>query len=184
MSHTPRSRTLSRPSPPHVGAPRASPSRLVIPPLHSSPSLSNLHIHSHNIPGPNDIDIPPVPTIPREHALESSASSIINVDMNEGILIQDMDTDTDVAEEDSIEVTRPVAITNEESKKFLREQLRRTLSDKQAQAEHDTPTARHRQPQADLEELSFTAATRFLPREYFVLTDAGKPVFIRFLSSF
>jgi putative ubiquitin-RnfH superfamily antitoxin RatB of RatAB toxin-antitoxin module len=65
--------------------------------------------------------------------LESSASSIINVDMNEGILVQDVDTDTDIAEEDSTEVMRPVIVTNEESKKLLREQLRKTLSSKQVQ---------------------------------------------------
>lgn len=134
MSHTPRSRTLSRPSPPHVGASKASPSRLVIPPLHPSPSLSNLHIHGHNAAAPGDSDAPPLPAFPREQVLESSASSMINVDMNDGILIQDMDTDTDITEEDSAEVARQVTITNEESKRFLREQLRKTLSGKQVQA--------------------------------------------------
>lgn len=127
MSHTPRSRTLSRPSPPA----RASPSRLVIPPLHPSPSLSNLHIHSHNTTTSNEPEAPSLSTAQREQALESSASSIINVDINEGILIQDMDTDTDVAEEDSVEVARPIMTTNEESKRLLREQLRKTLSGKQ-----------------------------------------------------
>lgn len=80
---------------------------------------------------PGEPEALPVPNGPREQALESSASSIINVDINEGILIQDMDTDTDITEEDSVDATLPAATTNEESKKFLREQLRRTLSGKQ-----------------------------------------------------
>lgn len=69
----------------------------------------------------------------REQVLESSASSIINVDLNEGILIQDIDTDTDIAEEDSVEVTLPAVVTNENSKRLLREQLRKTLSSKQVE---------------------------------------------------
>lgn len=56
----------------------------------------------------------------------------MNVDMSEGILIQDIDNDTDITEEDSIEATRSAVATNEDSKKFLREQLRRTLSGKLA----------------------------------------------------
>jgi hypothetical protein len=81
----------------------------------------------------NEPEVPPIPNAQREQALESSASSIINVDINEGILIQDMDTDTDITEEDPFEATHTVATTNEESKKFLREQLRKTLSSKQGE---------------------------------------------------
>ncbi|KXN88162.1 Vacuolar fusion protein MON1 [Leucoagaricus sp. SymC.cos] len=177
MSHTPRSRTHSRPSQPGAGVPIASPgSRLVVPPLNPSPSLSNLHIHSHGANAPDESDSSSS-AVPRDQALESSASSVINLDLNEGILIQDMDTGTDMAEEDSIEVQQPMTTINEESKRFLREQLRKTLSIKQAQ-EHDTPISKFRQPQFDLQEFSFTVAARFPPREYFVLTDAGKPVFI------
>jgi len=69
----------------------------------------------------------------REGALGSSASSIINVDLNEGILTQDTDTDTDIAEEDSAEAFQPVTTTSDESKRFLREQLRKTLSGRQVQ---------------------------------------------------
>lgn len=179
MPHTPRSRTVSRPSPPAAGIPVTSPgSRLVIPPLNPSPSLSNLHIHSHNTTAPNEPDPSLMPSLPRDGALESSASSVINLDMNEGILIQDMDTDTDIAEEDSIEALHSVTSSNDESKRFLREQLRKTLSSKQVQKEHEPQTSRLRQQVVNMQELPYSAATRFLPREYFVLTDAGKPVFI------
>lgn len=81
----------------------------------------------------------------------------MNVDMNEGILIQDLDTDTDITEEDSIEATRSSVASNEESKKLLREQLRRTLSGKD---EHSTPISRQRPLHTDLQELSFTAGTQ------------------------
>lgn len=109
-----------------------SSSRLVVPALHPSPSLSNLHIHGLNttVSSEHDTSVPSV--FPREQALESSASSIMNVDMSEGILIQDIDNDTDITEEDSIEATRSAVATNEDSKKFLREKLRRTLSGKLA----------------------------------------------------
>lgn len=135
MSYDPRSRTISRPSLPVTGIPTTSPgSRLVIPPLKPSPSLSNLHIHSHNTVALEDEpDFSTLLALPREGAPESSASSVINVDLNEGILIQDADTDTDFAEEDSTEVSQPVITTNDESKRFLREQLRKTLSSKQVQ---------------------------------------------------
>ena len=135
MSYDPRSRTISRPSLPVTGIPTTSPgSRLVIPPLKPSPSLSNLHIHSHNTPAPEDeSDFSTSLPLPREGASGSSASSVINVDLNEGILIQDADIDTDFAEEDSTEVSQPVITTNDESKRYLREQLRKTLSSKQVQ---------------------------------------------------
>jgi len=99
MSYDPRSRTISRPSHPITGIPTTSPgSRLVIPPLKPSPSLSNLHIHSHNITAPEDeSDFSTSLPLPQEGALGSSASSVINVDLNEGILIQDADIDTDFA---------------------------------------------------------------------------------------
>ncbi|EKM79357.1 hypothetical protein AGABI1DRAFT_74328 [Agaricus bisporus var. burnettii JB137-S8] len=175
MSHTPRSRTVSRPTPPSLGAHIASPPRLVIPPLRPSPSLSSLHIHSHGTPTPNEPEVPPVPYPQRDQVLESSASSVVNVDTNEGIWIQDMDTDTDITEEDPFEAAHPVAATNEESKKFLRDQLRKTLSDQQG---HRSPVLRSKKLHPDLQELAYGGVARFLPREYYVLTDAGKPVFI------
>lgn len=176
----PRSRTISRPSPPVTGIPTTSPgSRLVIPPLKPSPSLSNLHIHSHNTVAPQDEpDYSTLLPLLREGALGSSASSIINVDLNEGILIQDTDTDTDIAEEDSAEAFQPVTTTSDESKRFLREQLRKTLSGRQVQKESESSTSRYKQHEVSLQELPFISETRFLPREYFVLTDAGKPVFV------
>ena len=133
MSYYPRSRTISRPSPSVTGIPTTSPgSRLVIPPLKPSPSLSNLHIHSHAAPE-DECDFSTLLPLPRERAPESSASSVVNVDLNEGILIQDADLDTDFVEEDSTEVSEPVITTNDESKRYLREQLRKTLSGKQVQ---------------------------------------------------
>jgi hypothetical protein len=105
----------------------------------------------------------------------------MNVDMNEGILIQDLDTDIDIAEEESLEVIRSITATTEESKKFLREQLRKTLSGKEMHKgrircsssfkplrllnelqEHDTPIFQDKKRQDHLHELSLKAGERLL----------------------
>lgn len=60
---------------------------------------------------------------PGDH-LDSSASSVINMDPAEGLLIQDIDTDTDV------EDVRPSShsIDRDDQKRDLREELKKSLS--------------------------------------------------------
>ncbi|KAG6878090.1 hypothetical protein C0993_012417 [Termitomyces sp. T159_Od127] len=105
-------------------------SRLVPPNIRSSPSLSNLHIHSHSLESSNTSSVPLIP-IQTPNVLDSTASSVINLDLNEGILVQDGDTEAESSEDTNLS-------------------------------------------EAQLE----TKVSRYTPRQYFVLTDAGKPVFV------
>jgi vacuolar fusion protein MON1 len=69
-------------------------------------------------------------TPPTNHELDSSASSVDNV---EGILVQEADADVDtIDDEDGNAVGYIVA--DPESKQNLRDQLRRTLSKRQSNA--------------------------------------------------
>ncbi|KAJ7600833.1 trafficking protein Mon1-domain-containing protein [Mycena floridula] len=168
----------SRPNP--LKSNRSSPSRLAIPRgLRASSSLTNLRVLSQN-GGTSTVsdDIPPVPPFPATHALNStlhsSASSVANLDLNEGILIQDIGSELDSLETDDVVQTR---LGDEEAKKSLRDKLRRTLSHRPSR---DVVASRSRpalNKGLQTSEISITSASKYLPREYFVLTDAGKPVF-------
>lgn len=106
------------------GLRKTSPSRLA--PLRPAPSLSSLHIHGHGL---EHLASPSVP--PTSQALESSSSSVFTVDLNEGILLQSEDTETEEAEElTAISRESDVDRIDEDSKRTLRDQLRRTLSSK------------------------------------------------------
>ncbi|KAK7056936.1 Vacuolar fusion protein mon1 [Paramarasmius palmivorus] len=169
----PRPRTPSRSSTPNPTLSRSSPSRLTIPPaLRPSPSLSNLRVHSGS-----SANVPPVPPVHGHQTLDSSASSVVNVDLNEGILIQDGEVDVDVVEEDVVASRQTDETADEEAKKQLREQLRKTLSYKSARPEPIPDRTRSKGKRRAANELSFDAAMKFPPREYFILTDAGKPVY-------
>ncbi|KAG6907859.1 hypothetical protein DXG01_007123 [Tephrocybe rancida] len=131
----PMSRTPSRartPSGSTSGAtPKTPPSRLVVPSsIRPSASLSNLHIHSHSVESSSNI--PPVPTLPSHSsslALDSTASSVINLDLNEGILIQDGDVEAEEPEEMNVmPLESDIDRGDEESKKTLRDHLRKTLN--------------------------------------------------------
>jgi hypothetical protein len=65
---------------------------------------------------------------PPNPALDSTASSVVNLDLNEGILIQDVDAETDTVDGEDVTVMGIVHTTDEASKKSLRDQLRKTLS--------------------------------------------------------
>ncbi|KAG7088287.1 hypothetical protein E1B28_012299 [Marasmius oreades] len=174
---TSRSRTPSRASTPNPTLNR-SPSRFTIPPaLRPSPSLSNLQVHSFNNPSVSDTPPPPVPSVTLSQQLDSSASSIVNLDLNEGILIQDGEAETEVAEEDIVVSPPDGSPTDENTKRMLRDQLRKTLSYKSSRPELGSNRVRSKGKRRGPNELSFEAATQFPPREYFILTDAGKPVF-------
>ncbi|KAL0581169.1 Vacuolar fusion protein mon1 [Marasmius crinis-equi] len=171
------SRSNSRAGTPNPTLTRSSPSRLTIPPaLRPSPSLSSLRVHSYNN-STTDSPPPPVPPLPTNHNLDSSASSVVNLDMNEGILIQDAEAEADVAEEDVVITPPEGSATDEEAKKMLRDQLRKTLSYKSSRPELNASRIRSKGKRRGPNELSFDTTTKFPPREYFILTDAGKPVF-------
>ncbi|KAH9179232.1 DUF254-domain-containing protein [Lactarius sanguifluus] len=106
---------------------------------------------------------------------ESSASSIINVDMGEGILgLAD-------GEVGNAYVSASSPIGDEASKKALRDHLKNTLSKKGSYTDADAASRRSRRRKmsvdAEVDEVSLDIADAFPPRQYFVLTDAGKPVF-------
>ncbi len=62
---------------------------------------------------------------------ESSASSVINVDMGEGILVPEADAEVGLVDEaGNAYVTASSPIGDEASKKALRDHLRRTLNKK------------------------------------------------------
>lgn len=99
----------------------SSPTRLVIPSmLRPTPSLSNIKDHRSSIG--NSISVPPMT------GLESSASSVTNLDLNEGILVHDVDPDVDTPHSEDTAVGQIDDVASEESRKNLRDHLRRTLS--------------------------------------------------------
>ncbi len=100
-----------------------SPSRLVVAPsLRPTHSLSNLHVHMSGLsPGGTT----------SHTGEESSASSVINVDMGEGILVPEADAEVGLVDEaGNAYVTASSPIGDEASKKALRDHLRRTLNKK------------------------------------------------------
>src|SRR5262245_41971563 len=125
---TPRSRTPSR---------VAVPSRLVISHVvRPTNSLTNLHAHAHSQasqgspPRPaNHLTFDPTPQV-----LDSSASSIVDVDMSGGILVQDVESEAELVDVEDGNAVGQMANTAgaDESKKTLRDQLRRTLSQKRS----------------------------------------------------
>ncbi|KAH8825219.1 trafficking protein Mon1-domain-containing protein [Flagelloscypha sp. PMI_526] len=168
------SRSPSRPPTP------GPPSRLAVSAtLQSRPSLSNLKVTSFNaghstVATDDEHDIPPVPIAP-SMALESSSSSVVNFDMNnEPSIIKDVEDDSD---NEDMAVPGLVPATDEESKKSLRDTLRRTLSHTASASENSVSLARRRIRKATVTELPSPEVSAFPPRDYFVLTDAGKPVY-------
>ena len=122
---------MASPSPSHSKSPRAatpsphSPSRLVVAPaLRPTHSLSSLHVHMTGLsPGGTTTHT----------GEESSASSVINVDMSEGILVPEADAEVGLVDEaGNAYVTASTPIGDEASKKALRDHLRRTLNKKES----------------------------------------------------
>jgi vacuolar fusion protein MON1 len=101
-----------------------SPSRLVVAPsLRPTHSLSNLHVHMSSLS-------PGGPTTSHTGE-ESSASSIINVDTSEGILVPEADAEVGLVDEaGNAYVTASTPAGDEASKKALRDHLRWTLNKK------------------------------------------------------
>ncbi len=131
MTETPRSRSVSRSGTPGLtrGVPAKLKSALT---LHPSPSVSSLNIHSyHNLNQATvQMDVIHPSTSPTGDHLDSSASSVINMDPAEGLLIQDIDTDTDVEDLDSARPSTSHSIDRDDQKRDLREQLKRSLTER------------------------------------------------------
>ncbi|KAJ7644013.1 vacuolar fusion protein MON1 [Roridomyces roridus] len=70
-----------------------------------------------------------------------------------------------------------VHATDEASKKSLRDQLRRTLSNRPSRLDMFSSRGRRKGKQPSVHEIAPDTGSRYVPREYFILTDAGKPVF-------
>lgn len=119
MGDTPQS--SSTPSRSGTPLPR-SPSRLVIPPApRHTPSVPTLQSHG-----------PASPYMHPATGLESSASSVINLDISDGILVHDVDAEVETTTgEETTAVGQIHDIPDEQSRKSLRDQLRRTLSKKE-----------------------------------------------------
>lgn len=187
-SRTPSISRASTPGPsnPSGAGYHRSPSKLAIAPvIRQSPSLSNLRVHSYNAGTPTDTnaDVPPVPPIPPQlmsSGSHSSASSVINLELDNTngnrILVQDVEAEVDSINEDVYQ-NKPGNESKEgESKKILRDQLRRTLTSNHATTE---ASFTNRGPARWLPDSQRSFHSKLSPREYFILTDAGKPVYIR-----
>ena len=121
---------MSRSGTPGPGLIRGSAAKLTVPPMqHPSRSLSNLRVHSYHEGSSTSntpMDMSHSSSPPREH-LDSSASSVINMDIAEGLLLQEIDADsTDV--EDLETLNKSGLISKDEQKQALRDQLKKSLS--------------------------------------------------------
>ena len=117
MTSTPRSRTLSRAGKPSIS--RLPRSQLTISPtLRPSQSLSGFNIHSHN----TQLEV----MQSADYLLDSSASSVIDMDPGEGILVQDIDTEANQTDTEDIESIDQayVSTSSDGQKQLLRDQLR------------------------------------------------------------
>ncbi|KDQ62528.1 hypothetical protein JAAARDRAFT_189835 [Jaapia argillacea MUCL 33604] len=178
MPETPRSRKPSRAGTPIPGA---APSRLN-PPLRPTHSLSSLQVYTRKAsstpPSPGPIQFP---SSTSQLDVGSSASSVINMDVSEGILVPEADVEVDTVEgEEGSAIGRVAAPSaDEDSKKHLRDQLRRTLSNKGSNPDMASRPSRKKTKSTEMDGLSHVPVDLYPPRQYFVLTEAGKPVFIR-----
>lgn len=95
--------------------------------------MASLQLHNHNATSSTPSE--PILSLPlnsADYTLDSSASSVINVEPAEGILIHDIDVDanqTDGEDIESIDKARQPD-QGEDSKKLLRDQLRKSLNHK------------------------------------------------------
>ncbi|TFK70405.1 DUF254-domain-containing protein [Pluteus cervinus] len=98
--------------------------------------------------------------------------------MNEGILVQDVESEADTTDAEAAVGHLQSSSTDEESRKNLRDQLRRTLSHKQSASGNTSSCRRISYSHPSKTPVPHGIASKYPPREYFVLTDAGKPVFV------
>ncbi|KAI0074029.1 DUF254-domain-containing protein [Panus rudis PR-1116 ss-1] len=170
---TPRSRTPSRVGTPVPGV--ATPSRLAPPVLHQTPSGASLRIVSHGSVPTSGSQTPTSATPPSRPGERET--------FTEGILVTEPDAEVDTIDGVQGTVIGHVesAASDEEAKRNLREHLRRTLTEQDATGETSQRPPRSRQQSlgmGDLQATGMTLTDTYVPRQYFVLTEAGKPVFI------
>jgi len=123
--------SMSRSGTPGPGLARGSAAQLMVPLMHPSQSLSSLRVHSYHdssqgtsTNAPMDMSYSSSP--PRDH-LDSSASSVINMDVAEGLLLQEIDAEsTDM--EDLETLDKSGLISRDEQKQALRDQLKKSLN--------------------------------------------------------
>jgi len=179
-----RSRTASRPTTPSLSLlpptlrPVASFTTLRSQrPGRDSPALAGLTASAL----PPHLSLP-APTNPEHVDIESSNSSLFNVSFEgtgEGILLKDEPETGDG--EDGTAIGRHVdGSVDEEARKNLREQLKRTLT-RRRESSIDTVVpvraAEVDEMASQPEQIEANLPDPIEPRQYFVLTDAGKPVF-------
>ncbi|KAI8971160.1 trafficking protein Mon1-domain-containing protein [Trametes punicea] len=174
MAHTPRASPSRVPSRSSTPVPGRSPSRLAPQVIRLASSVSSLRVQGSSVVhSPVSISPSGTATPRREGGGESSsASSVTGI-----ILVQEPDAKVEIigGEEGNANGSVESPAADEESKRHLRDQLRRTLSKKQSSTDISKSRQRHRKQMAAMHEVT----ERYPPRQYFVLTDAGKPVFIR-----
>ncbi|KAF9568812.1 DUF254-domain-containing protein [Agrocybe pediades] len=96
----------------------------------------------------------------------------MDIEPSEGLLIQDLDADanhTDTEDMESLDNATVPPTPVEGTKQLLRDQLRKSLTFKAAQTEDKLLLTII---------IDSTSVPSYLQREYYVLTDAGKPVFM------
>jgi hypothetical protein len=104
------------------------------------------------------------------------------MDISEGILVQDVDAEVETIDGDEVNVAGEMntSATDEGSKKTLQDQLRRTLSNRLPSSDDINHFhSRNKGKSPDMDEIQHKLISRYRPRDYFILTDAGKPVFSR-----
>lgn len=146
MSHTPRTSPSRVPSRSSTPVPGRSPARLAPPLIRPAPSVSSLRVYSHGssvVHTPVSVS-PPGTTTPKQDGGESSSASSIT----EGILIREPDAEVDTIDGEQGNASGLVdsRAGDEDSKKNLRDQLRRTLSKKESFTGKRVP-CRTRKPQ-------------------------------------
>jgi len=79
---------------------------------------------------------PPKQSGSGDHVLDSSASSVIGLEPDEGILVDDIDADVDHTDAEDLETIDKTALPTqvEGTKQRLRDQLRKSLTLKAAQS--------------------------------------------------
>ncbi|KAK7690019.1 hypothetical protein QCA50_006663 [Cerrena zonata] len=170
---TPRSRTPSRVGTP---VPGGAPPRLVPPQLRSAPSVSSLRVFSH---GTTSAMQTPLSGSPPSR-MEGLSSPPMNSERAEGILIQEPEVEVETidGERGTVSGHMESSASDEDTKRNLREHLRRTLTEQEGSGETIRRRTPHRGRSVEMDELSLSLTEPYVPRQYFVLTDAGKPVFI------
>ncbi|GJJ13285.1 hypothetical protein Clacol_007536 [Clathrus columnatus] len=125
----------------------------------------------------------------------SPTSSVINLNLNDGLIIHDAEADNQDVAEDEEQVGGIFTGSSEDSeqrKKILREQLRKTLSSKDLSTlncrispdSDPSQQSRTRIPEpSTVDEAIKILEQQFPQRQYFILTDAGKPVFVRSIAT-